>query len=64
MKFNKRKVKIFFKLHWIAIVVVGLCVTIAISFAYFLQSAIQAWITSESYFKKSALAQYGLFFYI
>ncbi|MDD5518999.1 MAG: AAA family ATPase [Candidatus Omnitrophica bacterium] len=64
MKLNKRKIKIFFKQHWIAIGVIGLCVIIAISFVYFLQSAIQAWITSESYFKKSALAQYGLFFYI
>lgn len=30
----------------------------------FLRNAIVAWTTSESYFKKSALAQYGLFFYI
>lgn len=61
---NKRKIKVFFKLHWIGISVSILCIIISISFAFFLNSAINAWITSESYFKKSALAQYGLFFYI
>ena len=61
---NKRKIKVFFKLHWIGISITILCVIITISFVFFLRSAIVAWISSESYFKKSALAQYGLFFYI
>ena len=61
---NQRKIKIFFQMHWIAITVSALCLVIAVSFVFFLRSAITAWITSESYFKKSALAQYGLFFYI
>jgi cell division protease FtsH len=61
---NKRKIKLFFEFHWIAIIVTVLTVIIAISFIFFLRNAIVAWQTSESYFKKSALAQYGLFFYI
>jgi cell division protease FtsH len=61
---NKRKIKLFFKFHWIAIVVAIVGTIVLISFVIFLRSAIYAWQTSESYFKKSALAQYGLFFYI
>ncbi len=61
---NWRKVEVFFKLHWLAITTIAACVVITISFVFFLQAAIDAWNTSESYFKKSALAQYGLFFYI
>jgi cell division protease FtsH len=61
---NKRKIKLFFEFHWIAIIITALTVIIAISFIFFLRNAIVAWQTSESYFKKSALAQYGLFFYI
>jgi cell division protease FtsH len=64
MKINKRKIKLFFKFHWISIIIIALCLIIGISFIFFLRSAIEAWNTSESYFKKSALAQYGLFFYI
>jgi len=61
---NKRKIKLFFKRHWIALIAAVLVAVIGISFIFFLNSAIRAWVTSESYFKKSALAQYGLFFYI
>ncbi len=61
---NKRKIELFFKFHWIAIVIAILCIIIGISFIIFLRNAIVAWQTSESYFKKAALAQYGLFFYI
>jgi len=61
---NKRKIELFFKFHWIAILVVLIITLIGISFIFFLRNAITAWMTSESYFKKSALAQYGLFFYI
>ncbi|MFA5355837.1 MAG: AAA family ATPase [Candidatus Omnitrophota bacterium] len=63
-KINSRKIKLFFKFHWIAIIIALLASILAISFIYFLRSAIFAWSTSESYFKKAALAQYGLFFYI
>lgn len=61
---NLRKLELFFKFHWIAIIVTLVVVAIGISFAFFLNSAINAWISSESYVKKAALAQYGLFFYI
>ncbi len=61
---NTRKIKLFFEFHWIAIIITVLTVIIGISFIFFLRNAIVAWQTSESYFKKSALAQYGLFFYI
>ncbi len=61
---NLRKIKIFFELHWIAILVTIVITGIAISFFFFLRSAIHAWNTSESYFKKSILAQDAIFFYI
>ena len=61
---NWRKIKIFLRLHWIGVLSVILLIIIGISFVFFLQAAIVAWTTSESYFKKSALAQYGMFFYI
>jgi len=61
---NKRKIKLFFEFHWIAISISIFAIIIGISFIFFLRNAIVAWQTSESYFKKSALAQYGLFFYI
>lgn len=61
---NKRKVELFFKYHWIAMIVVILTLVLGISFIIFLRNSIIAWSTSESYFKKTVLAQYGLFFYI
>ena len=61
---NKRKVKLFLKSHWIAITVITLVVILIISFVFFISSAITAWKTSESYFKKSILAQNAIFFYI
>jgi cell division protease FtsH len=64
MKINKKKIKLFFRLHWIAVIVITLLVIIGISFIFFLRQAIIAWATSESYFKKATLAQYALFFYV
>jgi cell division protease FtsH len=61
---NTRKIKLFFKFHWIAIIVIILGIIIGISFIFFLRQAITAWATSESYFKKATLAQYALFFYV
>jgi cell division protease FtsH len=61
---NWRKVKLFLKFHWLAITLTIFVVIIGISFVFFLRNAIIAWVTSESYFKKSLLAQNGLFFYI
>lgn len=61
---NAKKINLFFKFHWIAIIVTVLAVIIGISFIFFLRNAINAWNTSESYFKKATLAQYALFFYV
>ncbi|MCX5697097.1 MAG: AAA family ATPase [Candidatus Omnitrophica bacterium] len=61
---NTRKIKIFIQFHWMAILASVAVLGIGISFIFFLRSAINAWLTSESYFKKSILAQNGIFFYI
>jgi len=61
---NKRKLVFYLKQHWIMIISLAALIVLLISFVFFLRSAINAWITSESYFKKSLLAQEALFFYI
>lgn len=61
---NRRKIKVFLKSHWLILTCAILCIIIGISFIFFLQSSITAWTTSDSYFKKTALAQYGLMFYM
>lgn len=61
---NWRRVKIFIKFHWIGILISASAVVIIISFIFFLRSAVTAWMTSESYFKKATLAQNAIFFYI
>lgn len=61
---NWRKIKLFFKFHWIGVLITVFSVFIGISLAIFLRNAIIAWTTSESYFKKAALAQSGITFYI
>ena len=62
--FNMRKVKIFFQFHWIAMIVVLLALVLATSFFFFLRSTIAAWQASESFMKRSMLAQYAIFFYV
>ncbi|MCX5708748.1 MAG: AAA family ATPase [Candidatus Omnitrophica bacterium] len=59
-----RKIKTFFQFHWVAIIIIILCLAVAVSLYFFLNSTISAWKGSESYFKKATLAQYGIFFYI
>jgi cell division protease FtsH len=61
---NYRKIKLYLRLHWIAILSIILLIVIGISFIFFINAAISSWITQDSYAKKSALANYGLFFYI
>ncbi len=61
---NKKKIKLFFKFHWIAISITAFAVLIGISLAIFLRNAIVAWTSSESYFKKATLAQSVISFYI
>ncbi len=61
---NKKKIELFFKLHWIAIVVVILSLVLLISFAFFLKSTFVAWKSQESFQKKAMLAQYGMLLYV
>lgn len=61
---NWRRIKLFFKFHWIGISVAVFSLAIVISLIIFLRNAITAWQTSESYFKKATLAQSGISFYI
>jgi cell division protease FtsH len=64
MMMNKRRIILFFKFHWIGITIAVFTLILGISFVVFLHNSISAWSTSESYFKKATLAQYGIFFYI
>jgi cell division protease FtsH len=61
---NTRKVNLFWKFHWIKILVLLGAIVIAISLVIFLRQAIIAWSSSESYFKKAALANILTFFYV
>jgi ATP-dependent Zn protease len=61
---NSRRTKAFFQRHWPMIVAALLLIVIIISFVFFMRNAIIAWKTSESYFKKTMLAQYALLFYV
>lgn len=61
---NLRKLKLFWKFHWLGILVTLATLILGITFVIFINNAVVAWKTSDSYFKKAALAQYGLFFYI
>jgi len=61
---NWRKIKLFFKFHWIGISISIFAILIAISLIIFLRNAIIAWTASESYFKRATLAQSGISFYI
>ncbi|MCM8782951.1 MAG: AAA family ATPase [Candidatus Omnitrophica bacterium] len=61
---NIRKIKLFIKFHWLGLTVALLSICLGISVIIFLRNAISAWISSESYFKKSVLAQSGITFYI
>lgn len=61
---NSRRVKLFFKLHWVGFTATAVCTIIFISFLFFMRSSIFAWFKAESYVKESLFLQYGLFFYI
>jgi len=61
---NTKKIKLFFKFHWIAIIIIASAIIVAMSLVIFLRNAIVAWTTSESYFKKATLAQSVVSFYI
>jgi len=61
---NRRKIGLFFKFHWIVLILIVFITILGGSFIIFLRNAINAWSTSDPYFKKATLAQYGIFFYI
>ncbi len=61
---NIRKIKLFFKFHWIKILIVIGSIAVFISLSIFLRYAIGAWILSEQYTKRQMLAQYSMFFYV
>ena len=61
---NTRRIKLFFKFHWIKILVISGCVSVFISLIIFLRHSIGAWIMSEQYTKRHMLAQYSMFFYV
>lgn len=61
---NWRKLKLFFKFHWIGITIAAFSIIIGISLVIFLRNVTIAWNTSESYFKKATLAQSGISFYV
>jgi len=64
MKINKKKIRYYLQNHWLLIIGISLLVILLISFLFFLNSAINAWVTSDPYFKKALLAQEAMFFYI
>lgn len=59
-----RKIKLFFKFHWIGITVAAAALLVLASLVVFLHNSIIAWNTSESYFKKATLAQSAVSFYV
>lgn len=61
---NARRIKLFFKFHWIAILVIIFLILMAISMAIYTKNYLNAWRTTESYFRKSLFVQYGFLFYI
>ncbi len=61
---NKRKIASFVRNHWVALLIIAFSFATLVSLVFFLRSAIDAWATSESYFKKSLLAQTLLTFYM
>ncbi|MBU4346824.1 MAG: AAA family ATPase [Candidatus Omnitrophica bacterium] len=60
---NWRKIRLFIKFHWIAILITTLAIIIVISLTIFIYNSVLAWKSSESYFKKAILAQSGITFY-
>ncbi|MCF7873673.1 MAG: AAA family ATPase [Candidatus Omnitrophica bacterium] len=61
---NWRKVKLFFKFHWIGVIVVIFSIAVTITLSIFIRNAILAWADSEYYFKKTLFVQYALLLYV
>ena len=61
---NIRKIKLFFKFHWIAILITIFAIIAGISFVIFVRNALTSWQLSESFTKRAAFVQFGMLFYI
>ncbi len=61
---NLRKLKLFFRFHWIAVLIVIFASIAMISLFVFLRNAILAWGDSEYYAQRAILAQYSFLFYV
>ncbi len=59
-----RKIKLFFKFHWIKIIVFAGCAALIASLVIFLRNAVSAWMLTEAFTKRSMFAQYSLLFYV
>ena len=61
---NWRKVKLFFKFHWIGVITVIFSIAVVITLFIFLRNTALAWADSEYYFKKTLFVQYALLLYV
>lgn len=61
---NLRKLKFYFNLYWIRIIVISLLATLGISLILVITNGIRAWNESESYLRQSQLATYPLQIFI
>ena len=54
---DKKKIKIFFKLYWIRIVILTILTLLGLSFIWLVTVGIQSFITMEAYYRKVTMAQ-------
>ena len=47
-----KKIKFYYKLHWIKILVIGGATALAVSLVFFILKGIKAWNESESYLRQ------------
>ncbi|MCU0651503.1 MAG: AAA family ATPase [Candidatus Omnitrophica bacterium] len=61
---NKKKLKIYWKLHWIKILIIGGVTALFISLIFFIITGLRAWNEAESYLRQSQLAMIPLQLYL
>ena len=59
-----KKLKLFFELHWIKVIVITLLVVLAVSLVMLVSVGLKAWGEVESYLKQSQLAMIPLQLYL
>jgi len=59
-----KKIKFYYKLHWIKILIIGGATALCISLIFFILKGIKAWNESESYLRQSQLAMIPLQLYL